>query len=414
MNNFFESYNLKSAGILPNGKQATCIFCGLFKKTRAPKIEPYGNKKAPVLIIAGSPSREEGRAGKPFKSEYGMHFRNALHKINFNIYKDALNVFSIRCFVRKPQPHHVLCCKRKLTKLIKEVNPKVIFLLGDDALYSIIGSRLQKDLGSIHKWRGYQIPDREFNAYICPIYHPDFVFGGTDKNQIKLLKKILLNDFKKGVECLDKVRPNDVFRNDEKYITYVTDDISFKTNINRIKKSKLISFDYETTGLKPHHPDQKIICTATAFSGINSVVWMNTPERNKEFKKILRSTKIKKSAHSLMFENVWSTVHIGKVRNWLICTMNTNHILDQRNGINSLKFLVYVNFGVMNYDSEISDYLKSDTKQYGGNGINDIEKFIKKFGEKKLMTYCGLDALYGYKLTTLQLQQIQESEDVPI
>jgi hypothetical protein len=86
--------------------------------------------------------------------------------------------------------------------------------------------------------------------------------------------------------------------------------------------------------------------------------------------------------------------------------MITAHILDNRKGITSLKFQAYVNFGVSDYDSHISPFLKSDD-EFGANSFNSILKFIKQYGEKPVLTYCGLDSLYGFGLTLLQMNKIK-------
>jgi hypothetical protein len=65
-----------------------------------------------------------------------------------------------------------------------------------------------------------------------------------------------------------------------------------------------------------------------------------------------------------------------------------------------------VNFGVVDYDSSISPYLKAkDSKN--GNAINRIMELVNKPGGKeKLMTYCGLDTLYTYRLAMKQMGKI--------
>ena len=413
MQDFFEKHNLNSNDMIGR-KHATCISCGRSKRVNTPKMEPYG-KSNDIVFVNNSPSKEDDKKRKPWKSNTGRNFQNLLKEMDFKLYKDAVTTHAINCYTPKAETNNILCCKPKLEKTIKKLNPKVIILLGNLPLQQVLQGKWKKGLGQnpINKWRGFQIPDRELNAYVCPIYHPGFLFHEDDEDRQTMIKRIFKQDLADAIACVNKPRPNNVLLNDERGIQYIQNDNDFRAIIRRIKQSKLIAFDYETTGLKPHSEGQKLICTAVAYTGLDSAVWMNTPERNKTFKKILRDRKIKKSAHNLMFEEAWSKIHIGKVRGWYWCTMNTHHILDQRSGITGLKFLVYTNFGVADYDSDVSPYLKSDSKKYGGNGINKIEEYIKKFGEKKVMKYCALDALYGYKLTTLQIKEINDAEDIP-
>jgi hypothetical protein len=73
----------------------------------------------------------------------------------------------------------------------------------------------------------------------------------------------------------------------------------------------------------------------------------------------------------------------------------------------SLKFQTYVNQGVVDYDSAISMYLKG-TEQKNANSHNRIFELLKKpGGKRKLLTYCGLDSLYEYRLALLQRKEIR-------
>jgi hypothetical protein len=103
----------------------------------------------------------------------------------------------------------------------------------------------------------------------------------------------------------------------------------------------------------------------------------------------------------------------AEVKGWDWCSMNTAHILDNRRGITGLKFQTYVNFGVTDYDSEISGYLESKDDSAGANGFNRIEEFIQKFGIEPVLTYCGLDSIFGFKLTQLQKERINEEKNAP-
>ena len=45
-------------------------------------------------------------------------------------------------------------------------------------VYSVIGHRWKKDLGTLTKWRGWTIPDQELQAWICPVFDIEFVMDG--------------------------------------------------------------------------------------------------------------------------------------------------------------------------------------------------------------------------------------------
>jgi len=99
------------------------------------------------------------------------------------------------------------------------------------------------------------------------------------------------------------------------------------------------------------------------------------------------------------------------VVNWKWDSMIAAHIIDNRGNISGLKFQTYVQFGVIDYDSEINPFLKSGSKD-GANGINKIEEFIERpGGVEKVLEYCGWDTIWQYRLAMRQWEvpNIQEA-----
>lgn len=407
-NSFFTKEETKSDFIYKT--PLSCTSCGLYKKVKSPNIKPYGKFKKKILIIATSPAKVDDRSGIPFQGFVGDKMQKVLKSVNINLFRDCLITFVCNCFTAEKDitQNNILCCRVKLLKIIKEYKPKVILLLGNKPVTSIIGKNWKKNIGAgdkrgpIHLWRGFQIPDREYNAWVCPVFDPSFIEMEKDFSD-GLGTVIWKQDLKKAIACLDKKID---FVDEKKYITYIKTDKQFKQAYKRMMQAKLLSFDYEGTGLKPHAEGHQITNTSATINETECYSWMNTPFRNKLFKKILENPKIKKTAHNLSFEDMWSKVLLNTyVKGWLWCSMNNAHILDNRPGITSLKFQVYVNFGVADYDSDVNPYLRSKDDQ-GANSKNKILEFIKKYGEKPILTYCGLDSLYGYMLTVKQMRLI--------
>jgi len=86
--------------------------------------------------------------------------------------------------------------------------------------------------------------------------------------------------------------------------------------------------------------------------------------------------------------------------------MQAAHIIDNRQGICGLKFQTYICFGVGDYSSEISPYLKGVDKK-DANSLNTVLELCEsKEGKKKLLTYCGFDTIYQYRLAILQKDEI--------
>jgi len=108
----------------------------------------------------------------------------------------------------------------------------------------------------------------------------------------------------------------------------------------------------------------------------------------------------------MKFEEIWSAEILGQpVQNWGFDSMLAAHILDNRTGISGLKFQTYVNFGIIDYDSDINQYLKATRD--GANSFNKVRELAEtERGRKKLLTYCALDSLYEYRLATKQMNLI--------
>jgi len=112
------------------------------------------------------------------------------------------------------------------------------------------------------------------------------------------------------------------------------------------------------------------------------------------------------SSDTIHRKHIWSLVRLKtEVANWEWDTMIASHILDNRPEVTGLKFQTYVQFGVIDYDSEISPYLKSGSND--GNALNRIEELVKlPSGKEKLMEYCAMDSIFEFRLAQLQIEKI--------
>ena len=72
-------------------------------------------------------------------------------------------------------------------------------------------------MGGISRWRGFQIPDRDLNAWICPTYHPSFVLS---KNS-DLIDGIFKDDIKRAMSLRNSPLPKAI----EPEIQYVESDV---------------------------------------------------------------------------------------------------------------------------------------------------------------------------------------------
>lgn len=385
----------------------SCASCGLSKKAKNGRIKPWGKFKKKILIIGEAPTKREDYKKQPWSDATGDYIKWAFKQNGIHLYKDCLTTYACCCPIpkeAKPEDNEIFCCRRKVLRVIKQNKPKMIFLIGSAAVHSVIGKSWKKGLGGIDRWRGFTIPDREHLSWICPIFSPKYVERKEDRNGRNLAEIIWLNDIK---YALKKLKRPIVFTDEKKYIIHVTSDKQFKKVVKKLIASKYMCFDYEGTGLKPHQKGHKITTVSAAVSTKECYSWNNTPVRAQLFKKVLES-KVKKIAHNISFEKIWSLVLLKAiVKNWYWDTMINAHLIDNRKGIVGLKFQTYVNFGVSDYDSLINPYLSSADEQ-GANSFNQIERFIKIYGNKPVREYCGLDSLYDFGLFLLQKEIISK------
>lgn len=386
----------------PDGKAYSCAACGLYKDVRSPRMKPFGNFKKGIMNIGEAPGEAEDHAGKPWQGKTGQLLARTYKKLGIDLFEDCININACHCRPqnnggrnRTPTNYEIASCRRTTIRYVHEYKPKVIILLGNSAIYSLIGHRWKKDLGGITKWRGWTIPDQDFNCWVCPTFHPSFI----ERSESGIEDVIWIQDLKQAF-----ARINEPFLKHVPPRADIIEDLYILDNITNPE----VAFDYETTGLKPHAEGHRIICGAVAPSESHAYVFMipKTKAERQPFINLLLNPKIGKIAQNMKFEHTWSLVRLKtEVQNWTWDTMLASHLLDNRPGITSLQFQVYVQFGVIDYKDETEPYLKAGGDS--GNDINRIMTLVNKPGGKEmLMKRCALDAVYEYRLAMKQRENI--------
>lgn len=409
MEGFFTAKEVQSTS-RPDGKSLTCISCQRYTQCQSPRMKPYGNFKKGILNIGEFPTDADDELNMPFQGKQGQLLQRTYKKLGIDLFEDCLNINAIRCFSEKqPANYQIECCRRLVLKTIEEYKPKVTVLLGQSAVYSLIGHRWKKDLGTINKWRGWTIPDQDLQCWVCPVFSLEYVLSALEKDNKCVEEVVWKNDLKQAVELISESEyqgtkfQNHPFPVYKEPIIHITDNFAF---LDKIKSE--IAFDFETTGIKPHAVGHRIVCCSVAISEDEVYVFMmpKTPKERKPFTDMLQDESIKKIAQNMKFEHVWSQVRLGvEVKGWLHDTMLMTHILDNREGITNLAFQTFVNFGIVDFKDETQLYLEADKKN--ANSINRIFELIAKpGGTEKILHRCALDSIFEYRLYKLQEQQL--------
>ena len=388
----------------PDGKTYSCASCGLYRDCENPRMKPFGNFAKGILNIGEAPGETEDTRGKQWQGKTGRLLQKTYRRLGIDLFEDCLNINAVNCRPvdskgnnRTPTNYEIDCCRRMVIKCIEQYKPKVIVLLGGSALYTILGHRWKKNLGGVTKWRGWCIPDQDFQTWICPVFHPSYVERGEQE-----VETVWVQDLKQVIEIINK--PFLKFIEPE---IRIIDDLTPLTEY--LNNNELpIAFDYETTGLKPYARGHRIVCASAAVNPDLCFAFMmpKSKQGHQPWINILANPYIAKMAQNMKFEEAWSVVRLGQsVFNWVWDTMQASHILDNRPLITGLKFQAYVQFGIIDYDSEISPYLQAPDN--GGNTFNRIMELVEQpGGEEKLLTYCAWDSVLEYRLALLQQELI--------
>ena len=385
----------------------TCKTCKLYESSSNPKLEPTGRYKKKIMIIGSGYVEDQYQKNRDvlapeeyFKTEIGRYLLWAFRQNGISIENDCVYLNSINCSSedRNINATHLGCCRQeKVLPAIELYKPKAIFLLGIDPLTSVIAHRWGNDVGGLTRWRGCKIPDHELGAWVFPIDGPEDI-----RNNSKAYQLLWRNDIQSALAMDILDFPTNPL--DDIEIRYMYDGDVGEVAKNYCSASKLISFDYETSGLRPYRDGHQIYCASIARSEKHGLSFMFPDDVNSSyldgFIDVLRDRNVKKMSHNMCFEELWSRWILGtQVFGWEFDSMLAAHVLDSRPKFTGLKFQSYINFGVLGYEKALEDYIGADST----DGRNNIDELVKtKEGQTTLLKYCGIDSCLQFRLARLQ------------
>ena len=407
---FFGKSKLKSDSIRPGKSTANCGKCGLYKNVKSPKLAPSGNGEKGILIVTDFPGVKDDNLGENLKSHEGSFIRRKLKKFGIDADRDCWMTSAVRCKPKKTfmtsdgQPpvkkNQTKNCHPFIDEFIREKQPKLILLFGNEAVRSVIAEQRGNESCDHEVWRGWHIPDRKYKAWICPMMPHWYYESNSDDNPA--VDRIYNDDLKTALDKIGEELPYYIYQSEEDKIHLLKhdDDINDYLQSILLGEQSLIAFDYETTGIKPQSSEQEIVTCAISTHPDTGVAFPFTPEIRDNFKRIMNSKFIKKVGANIKYEHNWTVEKLGTtIRGWYFDVTLASHCLDNRPGITSMGFQTYVNFGIADYDAHIKKYLKADG---GGNSINRV----KDLPMKELLVYNGMDAMLELRLAMLQMDKL--------
>ena len=387
-----------------------CDECGLYRKCKSPKMNYTGKGMKECLIIGEAPGSKEDEVGSQFArhADAGTRLRTEVSNNGYELDRDFWKINAVNCRPfkvsqrgsvsnRTPTKAEIRFCKPMVDKAIIDLKPKYIWLMGGAALESFYAGEFRKF--ALSRWRGLNIPDQRHKAFISPSFHPSYIIRDPKNTHLNAVFK---RDIKNACSVINKKLP-DRHAHSVRRI-YDFDDVL--ALLNRIDKNPpgYMSFDYETTGLKPYRPGHRIATIGLCYEEGKGIAfpyqyrnhWSDNQLRHikKYWRRILLNKYIQKIAHNLKFEDVWSAEIMGvPVTSWYWDTMIASHILDNRDKFTSLNFQIYSQFGEYPYDQNIKRYLKGKKNKF--NRIDEAPL-------DELLEYNGLDAIWSHYLSPHQ------------
>lgn len=400
MRGFFAGSTLASAKA-PTSLLPKCGACGLYKGCSTPKMAVQGKGRKGILIVGEFPTGIDDDEGMPFCGKGGRYLQDALAELGINLRVDCWMTNALICSPPKgkiPDERMVGYCRPNIQAVLKELQPNVIILLGPAAIQSVIGLVWKEEVGAFTRWIGWTIPCQKPNVWICPTWSPQFLLRD---NTGKVFHRLFKQHLEKAVEKTSK--PWDVLPDYESQIEIILDSTEAARVLRKMRdKGGAIAFDYENNCLKPETPGGSVVCASACWQGKKTISYPWHGEAITATGELLHADNCAFIASNLKHEQRWTKQVFGRgVRHWLFDTMLAAHVLDNRQGICSLKFQSFVQLGAEAYDDHIKQFLRSDS-----SGLNQITTQIDL---RQLLLYCGTDTLLEYLLADIQMKKLNIS-----
>jgi len=387
-----------------------CSKCKQSKGCKNPFMTYKGLGRQKILIVGGWPSAEEDRTGVFYSGTSGKLFKQKLRLLGYDLDKDFWYTKGVSCTSAKPPTKTVIKnCRHRVNKLIADLKPKAVFLLGNVGIDSVIGEWVH--IASATSLSGLQIPLHDMNCWAFPLMAPEITLGNNrDKNAQEYFSFV----FKKALDACKKLPKLEQVNFMDKIDILTDPDDIIQSIQDIIHDEEPSAFDIETSGLNPYDTEDgkshRIFTMAISNKHSTIAFPIDYPgayKYDEDYEDVcdavyayLESEKCPKIAHRTEFENKWCTVLLdADVKNMHWCTKTTQHIVDNRIGITGLKHQAFVRWGIKDYDTTSSMYIKS--------GKNTIFNKMHKMPLMEQLLYVGADAFLTYKLYKEQKEELK-------
>jgi DNA polymerase I len=360
-----------------------CTRCNCYKNEYGINCVPYsGNSKPTFYFLGEMAGRNEAEASRKEPSHFigdaGDRFNNLLKASGID--RESVAVANAhRCYKalnKTPTKSELDACFIHTFLEVQQLNPELVVVMGESALYSVTG------LSGIKNYRGKLLWSKKLNRKVYATYHPA---AGIYDNEAA---KKTLEDFKKLLSMLDS-EVSKIKNYKYKEVSEVPQELI---------DSDTLYIDTETTGLNPQVDELKIVQIGNG----EEPVYIFNDFKDPKLKEILETKNIVGQGWEFDAKFLKTNLDIFP-ENWSFDTCLAEFLLTGTKN-NDLTYLVskYAreSFG---YDDKVKEYggahkvpSKKELYQYAANDVGVLKKIKEK--QQSILTDRGMDNLY-YNLT---------------
>ena len=375
-------------------------------------MEVAGLGEKGILIISDFPTRTDDHLGTVLSGESGTLLKSEFSKHGINLANDCWRTSIARCraftdrgLPREPTAKEIELCKPNIQKIIKELSPKKVIILGNSMTIKAIYSKRIKRM-SADVCRGIRFIDINWDCYVYHFYHPKQIIQ-DERNY--LLRSVWNRDIEFALSDSTIMPDNTAPRVaaellgkkydgiDHTKVHILTTAKEIITALRILLKSKgVIAFDYEATNIKPYQKDQKLLSVSYTTQDLQTYTFpiqhkALPPQDQKRvlrmWARVIADPKVFKVVAGYAMEYSWSKWFCNCTpKGFIWDTQLCSHILDNRKGVTGLKFQLFQMFGIEEYDKDAKKYIKSAD----GSSCNRMEEMPLS----KMLKYNGIDS-YG-------------------
>ena len=372
---------------------ARCKDCALNGRPAVPGAGPI---PAGLVVIAEAPGQAELAEGKPLVGPSGQLMNRVL--VEAGLKREEIYATNT-CLCRPvnnatPTPEMVECCRGRLLEELGHVKPSVIVCMGNTAARAILATR-----DAMTRIRGQVFWSDTYKAYVIPTWHPAAVLRNVADYPE------LVADFKRAKTVLESARGEAAAN---RFLVRVPDtqvvwckyvDQALQA-IKSLQSQPLLSVDVETSGFDPL--TSELLSVQFSWVEGRAVVLgrsvLKDPAVKDALFKLLSATEPGPTlaGWNLKFDAKHLTVYIGAPIRYGEDAMLLSHLLDERRGTNSLKYVATKEFNIADWEEELHHFLPTRKTSYAA------------IPEEILTKYAGIDADMTYRLYFLLKERAQK------